>query len=177
MSAERNTILIKNVASITVCLNVLFLSYFQAYKLINFILSSYLFVDLFHTTKPDFIIHHLSTLGFLYSTRNVPLKSFYPQAPAMINLEISTVFLAIDALVTEQVLKLPKWLVYLNQALFTVTFTKFRIWDYFWRILIVNEYPNGGTKTAVLTLFLLDCYWFCLICRRLKKTILNTKNA
>jgi len=177
MIANRNTNIIKNVAAITVCLNVLFLSYFEAYKLMNFILSSYIFIDLFYATKPDIIIHHLTSLGFLYSIRNISFNNFHPQARAIINWEISTVFLAIDALVTDQILKLPKWLVYLNKTLFTLTFTKFRIWDYFWIIIVENKYPNRGTKAAAITLFLLDCYWFYLICRRLKKTILNRKNA
>jgi hypothetical protein len=35
--------------------------------------------------------------------------------------------------------------------------------------IMINEYPNAKTKAALITLFLLDLYWFILICKKAMK--------
>ena len=78
-------------------------------------------------------------------------------------------FLGFMTLFRERVIKVGKGLALVNRIAFMVTFTKFRIWDYFWQIIMINEYPNAKTKVALITLFLLDCYWFILICKKAMK--------
>lgn len=114
-------------------------------------------------------IHHASTLLFLTSVRNVQYEIFSQQTNAIINMEISTIFLGFMSLFRERVIPVSKNLANLNQFAFMVTFTKFRIWDYFWQVIAINEYPNRETKAALITLFLLDCYWFVLICKKAMK--------
>ena len=114
-------------------------------------------------------LHHVSTLLFLTSVRNVAYQTFSQQTNTIINMEISSIFLGFMSLFRERVIPVSKTLVLANQITFMVTFTKFRIWDYFWQIIIINEYPNAETRVALITLFLLDCYWFILICKKAMK--------
>jgi len=114
-------------------------------------------------------LHHASTLLFLASVRNVPYQIFSQQTNTIINMEISTIFLGFMSLFRERVIKVGNGIVLANQIVFMITFTKYRIWDYFWQIIMINEYPNAKTKAALITLFLLDLYWFILICKKAMK--------
>ena len=114
-------------------------------------------------------IHHVSTLLFLTSVRNVQYETFSQQTNAIINMEISSIFLGFMTLFRERVIRVGNRLALVNRIVFMVTFSKFRIWDYFWQIIIINEYPNAETRVALTTLFLLDCYWFVLICKKAMK--------
>ena len=166
---DRRYEIIKSASSITVSTLALSLSILRAYTAINHLISAYLYIDLFYTTKWDMFIHHTSTLLFLTSVRNVQYETFSQQTNAIINMEISTIFLGFMSLFRERVIPVSKTLANLNQFAFMVTFTKFRIWDYFWQVIAINEYPNEKTKAALITLFLLDCYWFVLICKKAMK--------
>ena len=166
---DRRYEIIKSASSITVSTLALSLSILRAYTAINHLISAYLYIDLFYTTKWYMFIHHASTLLFLTSVRNVQYEIFSQQTNAIINMEISTIFLGLMTLFRERVIPVSKTLANLNQFAFMVTFTKFRIWDYFWQVIAINEYPNDRTKAALITLFLLDCYWFVLICKKAMK--------
>jgi hypothetical protein len=166
---DRRYEIIKSASSITVSVLALSLSVLRAYTAINHLISAYLYIDLFYTTKWDMFLHHVSTLLFLTSVRNVAYQTFSQQTNTIINMEISSIFLGFMSLFRERVIPVSKTLVLANQITFMVTFTKFRIWDYFWQIIMVNEYPNAKTKAALITLFLLDCYWFILICKKAMK--------
>ena len=163
---DRRYEIIKSAASITVSILSLGLSYIKAYSAINNLISTYLYIDLFYTIKWDMFLHHASTLLFLVSVRNVPYQIFSQQTNAIINMEISSIFLGFMTLFRERVIHVEKRLALANQIVFMITFTKYRIWDYFWQIIMVNEYPNRETKAALITLFLLDLYWFILICKK-----------
>jgi hypothetical protein len=166
---DRRYEIIKSASSITVSVLALSLSVLRAYTAINHLISAYLYIDLFYTTKWDMFLHHASTLLFLTSVRNVAYQTFSQQTNTIINMEISSIFLGFMSLFRERVIPVSKTLVLANQITFMVTFTKFRIWDYFWQIIIINEYPNAETRVALITLFLLDCYWFILICKKAMK--------
>ena len=166
---DRRYEIIKSASSITVSTVALSLSIFRAYTAINHLISAYLYIDLFYTTKWDMFIHHASTLLFLTSVRNVQYEIFSQQTNAIINMEISSIFLGFITLFRERVIRVGKGLALVNRVAFMVTFTKFRIWDYFWQVIAINEYPNRETKAALITLFLLDLYWFILICKKALK--------
>ena len=166
---DRRYEIIKSASSITVSTLALSLSYIQAYTTINHLISTYVYIDLFYTTQWDMFLHHVSTILLLTSVRNVQYETFSQQTNAIVNMEISTIFLGFMTLFRERVIKVGKGLALVNRIAFMVTFTKFRIWDYFWQIIMINEYPNAKTKVALITLFLLDCYWFILICKKAMK--------
>jgi hypothetical protein len=166
---DRRYEIIKSASSITVSTLALGLSYIQAYTTINHLISTYIYIDLFYTTKWDMFIHHVSTLLFLTSVRNVQYETFSQQTNTIVNMEISSIFLGFMTLFRERVIRVGNGLALVNRIAFMLTFTKFRIWDYFWQIIIINEYPNAKTKAALITLFLLDLYWFILICKKAMK--------
>jgi len=166
---DRRYEIIKSAASITISILSLGLSYIKAYSAINNLISTYLYIDLFYTIKWDMFLHHASTLLFLASVRNIPYQIFSQQTNTIINMEISTIFLGFMSLFRERVIKVGNGIALANQIVFMITFTKFRIWDYFWQIIMINEYPNKETKAALITLFLLDLYWFILICKKAMK--------
>ena len=166
---DRRYEIIKSASSITVSTLALGLSYIQAYTTINHLISTYVYIDLFYTTKWDMFIHHVSTLLFLTSVRNVQYETFSQQTNTIVNMEISSIFLGFMTLFRERVIRVGNGLALVNRIAFMLTFTKFRIWDYFWQIIIINEYPNAKTKAALITLFLLDLYWFILICKKAMK--------
>jgi len=166
---DRRYEIIKSASSITVSALALSLSYIQAYTIINYLISTYVYIDLFYTKQWDMFLHHVSTILLLTSVRYVQYETFSQQTNAIVNMEISTIFLGFMTLFRERVIKVGKGLAFVNRIAFMVTFTKFRIWDYFWQIIMINEYPNAKTKAALITLFLLDLYWFVLICKKAMK--------
>jgi hypothetical protein len=166
---DRRYEIIKSASSITVSTIALGLSYIKAYTIINHLISTYVYIDLFYTTQLDMFIHHASTILFLTSVRNVQYEIFSQQTNAIVNMEISSIFLGFMTLFRERVIRVGKGLALVNRIAFMLTFTKFRIWDYFWQIIMINEYPNAKTKAALITLFLLDLYWFILICKKAMK--------
>jgi hypothetical protein len=63
-----------------------------------------------------------------------------------------------------------------NKILFALTFTKYRIWDFYWVFITRRPFPSDITMASLYSLFLLNTYWFCLICRKAcgsKPRILN----
>jgi hypothetical protein len=166
---DRRYEIIKSTSSIIVSTLALSLSYIQAYSIINHLISTYVYIDLFYTKQWDMFLHHVSTILLLTSVRNVQYDTFSQQTNAIVNMEISTIFLGFMTLFRERVIRVSKVLELVNRIVFMVTFTKFRIWDYFWQIIMINEYPNAKTKAALITLFLLDLYWFVLIFKKAMK--------
>jgi len=86
-------------------------------------------------------------------------------------MEASTIFLCFDQLIKAKWIPLSNSVKGVNQMVFYWTFAKFRIWDYFWIILWSAPFsPWPSVNTALYALFLLDCYWFSLMTRRLLHT-------
>jgi hypothetical protein len=163
----------KNIASLSVCVTALALSAFQQYRHVGGLVGMYVVGDLFFfATEFDIQIHHILIALFIASTANLNPANYPVEARAIVNLEISTVFLALNNLMKDKLIVVPAQLYKVNQCLFIVAFAKFRIWDFYWIFMARLSFPSSFTMATINGLFLLDLYWFSLILRKLMKSIL-----
>ena len=154
----------KNIASLIVCTSALGLSYYEQYELVYTIIMTYVVADLFYSEEFDILLHHYIVICFISSIITLPPADYLLEARTIINVEISTVFLALNNLIRDKIL--PAYIIKTNQFLFAVTFTKYRIWDYFWVFIARRPFSSPFTMSTLYSLFTLNIYWFCLICRK-----------
>ena len=167
---------IKNSSSLIVCTTVLSLSCYQQYELIYTIIFTYVTADLFYSEEFDILLHHYIVICFIASIITLPPADYLLEARTIVNVEISTIFLALNNLIKDKHILVPSSIVKANQYLFAITFTKYRIWDFYWVILTRRPFQSDITMASLYSLFLLNMYWFCLICRKVlgtKPRILN----
>jgi hypothetical protein len=150
----------KHLISLLASASSLALSYYDNYAPIYGILGTYLIGDLFTKNGPDMVLHHVLSLLFLGSTLTLNPNNYPLEARAMVNVEISTLFLSTNYLYPNQLCK----------VLFASTFIKYRIWDYYWAFITKETFNNPITKISVYGLFGLNLYWLTLI---LKKALLK----
>ena len=162
----------KNIASLVVCTSALGLSYYEQYELVYTIIMTYVVGDLFYSEEFDILLHHYIVICFISSIITLPPADYLLEARTIINVEISTVFLALNNLIRDKIL--PAYIIKTNQYLFAITFTKYRIWDYFWVLIARRSFSSPFTMATLYSLFTLNMYWFFLICRKaLKPRILT----
>lgn len=159
------------VASLTVSLATLALSYYEWYPPIYGIVGTYMMVDLLSPKKPDMILHHCLTLLLLGTTYQLDISDYIVETQTIINVEISTIFLSLHNILNDTIV--PNYMITLNKVLFIVTFAKYRIWDYYWYLIR----PNHLINPAAYGLGLLNLYWFTLLCRKLVYKVRSTKDA
>ena len=163
--------ILKNIISLSVCLTALGLSTFQQYNHIGPIVGFYVVTDFFFSKELDIQLHHLLVALFIASVSDLNPNNYLVEARGIVNLEISTVFLALNNLMKDKLIVVPAQLYKVNQCLFIVTFAKFRIWDFYWIFMARYSFPSPFTMATINGLFLLDLYWFSLILRKLIKSI------
>jgi hypothetical protein len=156
----------KNISSLIVCTSALGLSYYEQYELIYTLIFSYVTADLFYSEELDIQLHHYIVICFIASIITVPPADYLLEARTIVNVEISTIFLALNNLIKDKHISVPTYFVKTNQYLFAITFTKYRIWDFYWVLIIRRPFPSDITMASLYSLFLLNMYWFCLICRK-----------
>ena len=154
----------KNIASLIVCTSALGLSYYEQYELVYTIIMTYVVADLFYSEEFDILLHHYIVICFISSIITLPPADYLLEARTIINVEISTVFLALNNLIRDKIL--PTYIIKTNQYLFAITFTKYRIWDYFWVLIARRPFSSPFTMATLYSLFILNMYWFYLICRK-----------
>ena len=154
----------KNIASLIVCTSALGLSYYEQYELVYTIIMTYVVADLFYSEEFDILLHHYIVICFISSIITLPPAEYLLEARTIINVEISTVFLALNNLIRDKIL--PAYIIKTNQYLFAITFTKYRIWDYFWVLIARRPFSSPFTMATLYSLFTLNMYWFYLICRK-----------
>ena len=154
----------KNIASLIVCTSALGLSYYEQYELVYTIIMTYVVADLFYSEEFDILLHHYIVICFISSIITLPPADYLLEARTIINVEISTVFLALNNLIRDKIL--PTYIIKTNQYLFAITFTKYRIWDYFWVLIARRPFSSPFTMATLYSLFTLNMYWFYLICRK-----------
>jgi hypothetical protein len=159
----------KHFISLLTSASALALSYYDNYVPIYGVVGSYLIGDLFTKNSPDMVLHHVLSLIFLGSTLTLNPEEYPLEARAMVNVEISTLFLSANHLYTNQLCK----------VLFVSTFIKYRIWDYYWVFITKETFKNPITKASVYGLFCLNLYWLALIWKKvlLKKPRLTAENV
>jgi len=158
----------KHFVSLLASASALALSSYDNYAPIYGILGSYLIGDLFTKNTPDMVLHHIVSLVFLGSTLTLNPGEYPVEARAMVNVEISTLFLSTNHLYPNTLCK----------VLFVSTFIKYRIWDYYWVFLTKETFNNPITKASVYGLFGLNVYWLGLILKKAlpKRPLSNVKN-
>ena len=154
----------KNIASLIVCTSALGLSYYEQYELVYTIIMMYVVGDLFYSEEFDILLHHYIVICFISSIVTLPPAQYLLEARTIINVEISTIFLALNNLIKDKIL--PTYIIKTNQYLFAITFTKYRIWDYFWVLIARRPFSSPFTMATLYSLFTLNMYWFYLICRK-----------
>jgi hypothetical protein len=155
-------------------------------KLISYMLSGYLFCDLF-IAKGDAIWHHIFCLCCGYSgIQFIPMNLQYILFLPTFNTEISTIFFTTKLWLDEY--KGKKNSIFnifygVNDLLFFSLFFKLRIYDYYFKIVqnpeahtvITNNIVNDMDKILIYIglygLFGLNIYWFSIICKKLYKQI------
>jgi hypothetical protein len=166
----------KNISSLIVCTSALGLSCYEQYELIYTIIFTYVTADLFYSEEFDILLHHYIVICFISSIITLPPADYLLEARTIINVEISTIFLALNNLIKDKHILVPTVVVNANKFLFALTFTKYRIWDFYWVFITRRPFPSNITMATLYSLFLLNTYWFCLICRKAlgsKPRILN----
>ena len=157
------------------------------------IFMKYVVIDVFFST-PDLIIHHI--LGYLSCQyileNNIDMMQYNNICKTLLNTELSTIFLSIKLLIDwyKTDIEKSKYIkIYypINDLIFLYLFYKLRIYDYFYNI-IQNEnlykviyyniedsiIKNIKIYSSIYGLFILNIYWFSLICKKLYKAIIVT---
>jgi len=161
--------LFKNVSSLVVCTSALGLSYYEQYEIVYLIIFTYVTADLFYSDEFDILLHHYIVICFITSIIGLPPADYLLEARTIINVEISTIFLALNNLIRDKHISVPSVVSNANKILFALTFTKYRVWDFYWVFIIRRPFPSDITMGSLYSLFLLNMYWFCLICRKVLK--------
>jgi len=161
-------ILYKNIASLLISISSLILSHQQQYHSAGTLIALYVTTDLCFVESFDMALHHLLALGFIASVRHLEPTKYALEAKTIINVEISTIFLAINNLIKAKILVVPS-LTKVNQYLFLLTFSKFRVWDFYWVLLNRISFPSTESMVTLGCLYLLNLYWFSLIIRKIMK--------
>jgi hypothetical protein len=155
------------------------------------IFIKYVVIDVFFST-PDLIIHHI--LGYLSCQyileNNIDMMQNNDIYKTFLNTELSTIFLSIKLLIDWYKIDIEKSkyikIYYtINDLIFLYLFYKLRIYDYFYNIIqnenlykvIYNNIEDSIIKNikiylSIYGLFILNIYWFSLICKKIYKQII-----
>jgi hypothetical protein len=158
------------------------------------IFITYVSIDIFFSI-PDSVWHHI--FGYLLCNyiieNNVDMEQNNYIYKTILHTEISSIFLSIKLLIDwyktdiekSKYNKFIKIYYYINDLIFISLFYKLRIYDFFYNI-IQNEnfytvvYYNIGDSIiknislyfSIYGLFILNIYWFSLICKKIYKQII-----
>jgi len=191
LCSERNIELFQSylciLLSCYICYN-LYLYYFISENYLNLsspLVFSYFIVDIL-ICKYDIKIHHLLII-FLISFNYYYNVSIHDSAIPILSLyktEISTFFYSFKIIMKNNEV-FNKYFSQINNILFIVTFTKFRIYDVYYNVLINPLFYSQMSKytdTIFKQLFLyipiycfygLNIYWFTIMCKIIAKQIIK----
>ena len=113
----------KNISSLIVCTSALGLSYYEQYELVYTIIMTYVTADLFYSEEFDILLHHYIVICFVSSIITLNPADYLLEARTIINVEISTIFLALNNLIRDKHISVSSSIVKTNQYLFAITFT------------------------------------------------------
>lgn len=159
---------VKTITSLCTSLSALTLAHFEYYRAVPVLVGTYLMGDLFFVDEWDMRLHHSIILLFLTSTCTLSPRDYLLETHAIINFEISTIFLALNHLMQQSQ---PALIYKVNQYIFLATFTKYRIWDYYWVFIHRESFPNLLAVASLNGLFVLNIYWFWQICRKVARSL------
>ena len=164
----------QNIGTISVALGSLYLNYTGQYKSMLLTMFIYSFLDLPMVHAWDMFLHHgLVVALYLSFDHTLVIPAYYPELTAMGNVELSSIFLAINSMISEKYITVPSLVNSLNRGAFIVTFAKYRIWDLYWALIYENKFSEYLLVKVTLYIFYsLNVYWFYLVLRKLKKMLL-----
>jgi hypothetical protein len=156
-------------------------------ELLGYTLCGYLFLDLF-IAKGDAVWHHVfSLIGGYTSIKCIPLESQHLIFMPIFSTEITTVFLIIKLWMDDYKEKknvIFRILYGINDILFVSLFFKLRIYNFYFNLIhkpevyivlnknIINVIDIILGYVGVYGLFILNIYWFSIICKKLYKQII-----
>ena len=181
------------VSTITL-LNILLYNYFDSIiflQIISFAIFTYCSIDLFFCKK-DLMIHHILTLGALTFNymNNVRPDIVYVIFGNMVFTELSTFFYIFRSWMDDYSGPYKNTPIFniiytINTVIFCVAFYKLRISNYYYNIIqnpdtydILYQYTetsilkNIHIYGSIFGLFLLNVYWFTIICKKIYKIII-----
>ena len=142
------------------------------FKTISHFIAMYLITDLFINKKVDLYIHHAIGL-ILYTFMYTSSGSGHIFMKPFIAVEISSVFYNIKFLYPKNYFST------LNDLLFVVTFFYYRIYNYYYSVILNEDINNMIENTgqiskyfyysAVYNLYALNMYWFSQIIKIILK--------
>jgi hypothetical protein len=151
----------------------------------TYVIFSYCFVDLFFCKK-EMVLHHLLSLSAISFTilYNMSIYDSLYIYLAMMSTELSSIFLIFNYWISDSNGTFMKVVKGINSILFIATFTKLRIYDYYYFVTnpetytILSKYTDGDicaslhAYSGVFGLFILNLYWFSLICKKIYKIVI-----
>ena len=189
----------QSLSSFTVALHSLYaINYLKNLDSVGIFIVTHLMVDLFFTT-PEFFVHHMCGImmglfvynhGIINEHRDILYRRF-------INMEISTIFLILRSYIyiLKRYITIRPYsnsrnclliiignIETINNIVFAASFFKFRIYDYFFKIIIEREInklfyhytqfniiSNIHIYSSIYTLYAINIYWFTKILKILYK--------
>ena len=156
-------------------------------ELLGYSLFVYLFLDLF-IAKGDAITHHIFCLiGSYTCLKCIPLESQHLFFMPILSTEASTVFLITKLWMDEYSGKkniIFKILYGINDVLFVSLFFKLRVYNFYFNLIhkpevyaainsnVINIIDLVSGYLGICGLFILNIYWFSIICKKLYKQII-----
>ena len=151
----------------------------------TYVIFSYCFVDLFFCKK-EMILHHLLSLSAISFTilYNMSIYDSSYIYLAMMSTELSSIFLIFNYWISDSNNTFMKIVKSINFILFTVVFTKLRVYDYYYFVTnpetytILSKYTGYDicaslhAYSGIFGLFILNLYWFSLICKKIYKNVI-----
>lgn len=151
----------------------------------TYVIFSYCFVDMFFCKKDLFIHHLLSLSGILFCyIHNVEIDRTKDIYFSILSTELSSLFLNFNYWLKDSKGIIMKTITCINYILFIIAFTKLRVHDYYYLVTNPETYTIFSRYTkenAVLFLhifstlfglFIMNLYWFSIICKILYKGII-----
>lgn len=186
----------ENIASFTVCsitlANVLLYQWFSStafIHIINVSILSYCSIDLLFA-KNDAFIHHVltvGTIGFAY-LHGIPADTIFTAFGTLLMTEMSTFFYIARVWLEEYMgpnNRMFSTIYAINALLFILSFFKLRVYDFYIDIVrnprtyeVLSSFTQNSIPRClhiygcIYGLFLLNLFWFSLICKKLYKMII-----
>lgn len=157
------------------------------YHIFSYVITIYTCIDIFANKPFDSIIHHLCVVGssFYNIYYNMDPEYSFVFLYSMINTEISSVFYVLKYWLPE------KSILYdINMLLFYFSFMKFRIYDYYYKIIqgnvpfdiVFQKYSHSDYLMSYILLvscyglYILNMYWWFVMNKILYKIITKIVN-
>jgi hypothetical protein len=151
----------------------------------TYVIFSYCCVDMFFCKK-EMVLHHLFTMSAISFTilHNMSIYDSSYIYLAIMSSELSSIFYIFNYWMSDLNGTFMKIVKSINLILFTTAFTKLCVYDYYYFLTnpetytIISKYTDNNilnslyAYSGVFGLFILNLYWFSLICKKIYKSVI-----